>query len=86
MCSYCTNIETGDDYNPIIASKVDFGFFGNVDADVWMGKRNGYPYIILGLCEDNGTGEYERVEQINYCPMCGRDLLYEKEKGVLKND
>ena len=86
MCSYCLNVETGDNYEPIIKSKVDFGFFGNVSVDVYIGKRNGYPYMILSLCEDNGIGEFERQAQINYCPMCDRDLLYEKEKGVPKDD
>ena len=79
MCSYCINIETGNDYNPIIASEMDFGFFGNVEADVYLAsdttnQRNKKPFMILGLCENDGTGEFERKVRINFCPMCGGEL------------
>ena len=75
MCDYCKNIDTGDDYNPILSAHIDFGFFGNVDADIYLTKGiNNYPVMRLGLCENNGIGETEYIQFISYCPMCGRKL------------
>lgn len=76
MCEYCKNIDTGDDYNPIISLNEYFGFFGIVDIDVYLQKNptHKYPQMVLGLCENDGKGNDICIKKIKYCPICGRDL------------
>lgn len=76
MCEYCKNVDTGDDYYPILNSHIDFGFFGNVGANIYL-KRGGSerPLLVLRLHEYNGRGvSEEHIQSIKYCPMCGRKL------------
>lgn len=76
MCKYCKNVDTGDDYNPILSAHIDFGFFGNVDADVYLRRAiNGNVVLDLSLCEDDGSANDSYINFIKYCPMCGRKLV-----------
>lgn len=87
MCEYCKNIETGDDYFPIISLKQSFGFFGNVDVDVYLARDHtpDNPLMILGMCQDKGGGNAEAITEINFCPMCGRDLKVKQVNSFIDN-
>lgn len=87
MCEYCKNIETGDDFHPILNIKESFGFFGNVDVDVYLARDHtpDNPLMILGMCQDKGAGNAEAITEINFCPMCGRDLKAKQANSFIDN-
>ena len=49
MCEYCKNLETGDDYKPIIEKKLNCGFLGKASADVAIVRFEGNPVLELGI-------------------------------------
>lgn len=73
-CKFCKNVRTGDDYYPLISNKIDFGFFGTADNDVYLSRNpNGKAVIIVGLV-GNYTGETSQSCEIDFCPICGKEL------------
>lgn len=75
MCNFCLNVQTGDDYNPLIQQKLDFGFFGEADVDVYLaGTLAENPVMVLGVCQNNGSASVESEVKISYCPICGKWL------------
>jgi hypothetical protein len=77
MCEYCKNIDTGNDYHPIIEAKLPLGFAGNILADVVLSRASPadpYPLMSLMAITDGGHDEFVQSIEIKYCPMCGRKL------------
>ncbi len=74
-CKFCSNIDSGNEYTPLLSIELEFGFFGRVGTDVYMAKSVAdEPYLSIGICCYEGTGEAEKKIPINFCPVCGRSL------------
>ncbi len=70
-CKFCKNVDTGDDYTPVIRTEIPFGDIAKLTADVFLGERKGNPSLGLGVMMEHAK---EKTITINYCPMCGRRL------------
>ena len=76
-CRFCRNIDTGDDYEPIVAGTLDAGIFGRFAIDAVIvnnGLAEKHPCLALMGCQENGSATYEKYADIKYCPICGREL------------
>lgn len=82
MCKYC---EDGA-FNTLIENEVEFlvaNIWGKIhiwdepdiqDMSVVMEIRNGAGYIRLGDRGEMNCIDHENKIQINFCPMCGKEL------------
>lgn len=73
-CKFCKNVRTGNDYYPLISSKIDFGFFGIADNDIYLSRKSNRKAVITVELVGNYTGETSRSCVIDFCPMCGKEL------------
>ena len=73
MCEYCKNLETEDDYKPIVEKKLDCGLLGKASVDVAIVRIEGNPVLELGILPDKQPVLGGHIK-IKYCPMCGRML------------
>ena len=71
MCEFCKNVETGNDYNPIVSSEINLGFAGTLFIDVSLGRG---AKMNLDCCMDTKDNNSSKSVKINFCPMCGRKL------------
>lgn len=73
MCKYCKNVKTGDDYEPLIELKLNFGMIGKPEVCVYITHD-------LKLCthlynpNPDFKGNIDKSIKIKYCPMCGERL------------
>lgn len=76
MCDWCKNVETGDDYYPLIADTISLGFFGECDFNIYLGRTidDHFPALIQTISQIEGNNEASTVQSIHYCPMCGEKL------------
>ena len=78
MCKYCENNESFNVYS-------DSGLNAAIEI------RLGIPYLSVWATIDGGYFGYVDIEgdlEINYCPICGRELVEvaETEKGEIRNE
>lgn len=69
MCEFCKNVDTDDDYNPLVESEIKFGKLCTLDTGVYLAARKKKASLVLGFNIKNCSEEYTHI---NYCPMCGR--------------
>lgn len=76
MCEYCTNAETGDDYNALIVDTVSLGIAGELLMDVVICRgEQGKPELsLMGCMASASDGSTQKSIEIRYCPICGRKL------------
>ncbi len=73
-CEYCKNVDTGDDFNPIVTMMLDFGVFSKADVDVDLVREMGVPKLMVSITPDNADDSLCKSVPIKFCPMCGREL------------
>lgn len=78
MCKYCENNARFEVYS-------DSGLNAEIET------RRGNPYLSVWATIDGGYFGYVDIEgdlEINYCPVCGRELVEvaETETGVIRNE
>lgn len=73
-CEYCKNVDTGDNYYPILEETYSFGFAGMlmVDAVITRDIGSSTVYLELDGCMDQNDSNRTKRIPIKFCPMCGR--------------
>lgn len=76
-CEFCKNVETGNDFNPMVSMRVDFGMFGTADIDVDLTREYENPKeprLMVSITPFYGENSLCDKVPIKFCPMCGREL------------
>ena len=71
MCKYCKNVKTGNDYEPLIELKLNFGMIGKPTMDIFLMPESKLTVDILFPDQSN---DKTKSIKIKYCPMCGERL------------
>lgn len=76
MCEFCKNINSGDNFEPILSKILDLGILGDFMIDVYLrSDSEGNAAIVMEGCSSYGNKECEAVvTKINYCPICGHNF------------
>ena len=79
MCKYCEN------------SNEELEVYSDLRLNAAIETRRGIPYIEVWGSLDGGYFGYADIDgeiEINYCPMCGRELVkvVDSEFGEIKNE
>lgn len=76
MCEFCEN---EDNYETLGSMSIPIGLFGNliIDADLDVDNNS---IMLCASREIDGVCNNSVKVEINYCPMCGRDLRSEENE------
>lgn len=75
MCDFCKYIGKDNVSDDLLYTKCDCGVFGSLDAVVNVLDMQGKAYLSLAVIPELPGREIPVDEkEINFCPICGRQL------------
>ena len=78
-CMFCSQ---DIDERLVLTNNIDFGVFGEFEVSHMIAFSYDHPHIEVEIDQPMGTTSiyYDDID-INFCPLCGRNLLEDYKKG-----